>query len=127
MEKTSKLKTQINELLGSPPHPNLMLQELNFNSVVIKQVAGNIEMFGLVNSNLIEKIWKALKLKALFEQSEKEFKKLGINKNVFASQKLLIDKSGLNNLVGEDNSTEGFSKEEYLEIEVFSDKTLTIN
>jgi len=128
MFELGKLKKDIQNILSANVGLEQMLLDLKMNNIYIKQKAGNIEIFKVVNKNLIEKVWKSMSIKKIVDRVRPDLLSMGIKKNTVDQQinKLLLETS----LSRGHESTypiEGIAKEGFVEIEVFKIKEKTKN
>ena len=123
MSKIKEIKKEIQKTLSSPPALKQMVNELRMHNVFLRQKDGDIDLFSVVNRNLVEKVWKTIRLNELLSQNDREFKKLGLNReNLDAQKQNLIEKVNGLFMSPSQNPVEGFVKEGFLEFEVFKNK-----
>jgi len=115
MKKNNEVRQEIEKILKNPPPIKLMLQELRFNNVYLKNVSGDVGLFEVVNNNLIERVWRSYKISTLAQENEEEVEKLGIDLGV------------VNEVLPNQNPVEGFVKTGTLNIEVFRQDHTNIN
>jgi len=127
MQKTSGLKKQIEQILLSPPSLKLMLQELRLNNVLLRKRAGNIELFGIINPSLVERVWRAFKINNLLDENKEGLKNMGLNPKTISPDSVFADQVNQIFNFSNQNPIEGFAKKGGLELEVFREENLNKN
>jgi len=125
--KIKEIKNAIESALSNPPPIKQMLGELRLNNVLIKQREGDINIFSSINNNLIEKVWKSMKVNQIIAKESAELEKLGLHKGAILRQRLLLLEKIENSEPPHKHPLEGFVSEGFLELEVFKDIKKIVN
>lgn len=108
------------ETLNNPPPHQEMLMELKMNNMLLKQKSGDIELFKLAYSSVLEKVWRSYKINLFLYEYMNKLIEMGLNEEKLEEQKYLIGEELDRQMIsGESEAMDGFFKEGFLEIEVF--------
>ncbi len=123
MLEAKNLKKEIKDVLLNPPPLEKMLLDIKMTRVSLKQKGGDIGLFRTINKNLVEKIWKTLKMKALIKKNAQKLKELGFSETAARKHVRLLLKEVDNHINLENNHPiEGFAEGGFLELEVLREK-----
>lgn len=123
MLQIKDLRKEIQNILNASVGIKQMLLDLKMNNIYLRQKGGNINVFKVINKNLIEQVWKSMRINMLVEEIKPRLIEVGINEKLLNRQiNELILRVGSGQGQKNNYPIEGSANEGFVEIEVFKIK-----